>query len=79
MKLYPDTEKELFFETDYVKLPVSLRGISLASLRELLENLENAQENAWLYGAELLEMALDMDIRKIKMYIKMQEKRREKQ
>ena len=74
MKLYPDTEKELFFETDYKPLP-ALRGISLASLRELLENLENAQENAWLYGAELLEMALDMDIRKVKMYIKMQEKR----
>ena len=76
MKLYPDTEKELFFETDYIKLPVSLRGIPLASLRELLENLESAQENAWLYGAGLLEIALDMDIRKVKMYIKMQEKRK---
>ena len=75
MKLYPDTEKELFFETDYVKLPVSLRGISLASLRELLENLENAQENAWLYGAELLQIALDMDIRKVEMYIRIAEKR----
>jgi len=74
MIIYPDTEKELFFESDYKPLP-TLRGLSVASLRELHDNLYAAEENAWLYGADLLTMALDMDIRKVNMYIRMYEKR----
>lgn len=79
MIIYPDTEKELFFDKDYKPLP-PLRGLPLDSLRELYGNLCAAQENAWLYGADMLTIALEMDIRKVDMYIRMYEKkeRREK-
>lgn len=74
MIIYPNTEKELFFEKDYKPLPV-LRGMPLDSLRELYDNLCAAEENSWLYGADLLKMALSMDIHKVDMYIRMYEKR----
>ena len=71
--LYPDTEKELFF-SDYKPLP-ALHGLSLDNLYAMRENLENAIENAWLYGSELLEMALTMDLQKVNLYIRMKEKK----
>ena len=77
MIIYPDTEKELFFEKDYKPLP-TLRGMSVDSLRELYDNLCAAEENAWLCGADLLTMALDMDIKKVDLYIRMYEKRGKK-
>lgn len=73
MKLYPDTEKELTFD-DYKPLP-PLRGVSLADLHELENNLENALENTFLFGAWLLQCAIDQDLRKIDLYIKLAEKR----
>ena len=76
MTIYADTEKELTFD-DYKTLP-PLRGVSLADLRELENNLENALENAWLYGAWLLQCAIDQDIRKVDLYIKIAEKRENK-
>ena len=73
MILYPDTEKELSFDDDKPLPP--LRGLSLASLCELSENLQDAEGNAYIYGSELFALALDMDIRKIDLYIHFAEKR----
>ena len=73
MKLYPDTEKELSM-SDYKPLP-TLRGLSLAELRELSENIEQATENAWIYHSDLFALALDMDSRKIDLYIHFAERR----
>lgn len=65
-KLYNDTEKELFFD-DYKPLPL-LCVRSFDELFDLVENLENAIENACLYGSALLENALYDDIVKVKRY-----------
>ena len=76
MKLYPDTENELTFD-DFKPLP-SLSGRSLPDLYELQSNLEAAQENACLYGSDLLAIALDMDLRKVDTYIRMYEQKQNK-
>lgn len=76
MIIYADTEKELTFD-DYKTLP-PLRGVSLADLRELSENIENAIDNAWANHNDLLALALDMDARKVDLYIKIAEKRENK-
>ena len=73
MKLYQDTEKELSFD-DYKPLP-SLREVSLTDLYELSENLESAIDNAYCAGSDLLVIALDMDYRKVNLYIRMKERR----
>lgn len=73
MKLYPDTEKELSM-LDYKPLP-TLRGLSVSELRELSENIESAIENAWIYHSDLFALALDMDSRKIDLYIHFAERR----
>lgn len=65
-KLYNDTEKELFFD-DYKPLPL-LYVRSFDELFDLVENLENAIENARLYGSDLLENALYDDIVTVKRY-----------
>ena len=77
MIIYQDTEKELFM-TDYKPLP-PLRGLPLPELYGLVDNLEKAQENAWLYGNDLLALAIDNDIRKTDIYIKMNERKAAKQ
>lgn len=76
MIIYADTEKELSFD-DYKTLP-PLRGVSLADLRELAENIENAIDNAWINHNDLLALALDMDSRKVDLYIHFAEKRENK-
>ena len=75
MIIYPNTEKELFWE-DYKALP-PLRGLSVAELAELVDNLEKAQENAFLSGNDMLSLALDMDIRKAELYLKMYTRKEE--
>ena len=76
MIIYADTEKELTFD-NYNPLP-PLRGVSLADLRELSENIENAIDNAWANHNDLLALALDMDSRKVDLYIHFAEKRENK-
>lgn len=73
MKLYQDTDRELTFD-DYKQLP-PLRGLSVAELRELYDNVQNAVENAWNNGADMLQIALMMDAEKVNLYLKMYEKR----
>lgn len=68
MILYNDTEKELFYNTDYKPLP-KLSGLSFQSLYELLDNLYSAADNASINGATLLENALYDDIVELKKYI----------
>jgi uncharacterized protein YjgD (DUF1641 family) len=72
--LYPDTEKELFFETDYKPIDGLVDKLNITELNGLLENLYNALENAWLYNADLLFIALSDDIitiqkKRLYMYI----------
>ena len=63
-KLYPDTEKELFYNVDYKPLP-DLSTVTITEEIELRENLYNALENAFLNGATLLDIALSGDIAKV--------------
>lgn len=70
MIIYPDTEKELFI-SDYMPISVSLKAETITSLQELLDNLEKAQENAWIYGSDLLLMAITSDIDKVEKTIKL--------
>lgn len=65
--LYPDTEKELFYDTDYKPLPCldNLQSIDIISL---LENLYIAIDNAFSYHSELLTMALYDDIISLQKY-----------
>ena len=67
MIIYSDTQRELYFK-DYKPLP-DLSGASLDSLKELLNNLYNACENAFLYGSALLEIAVYDDIEKVQALI----------
>ena len=79
MIIYQDTEKELFFE-DYKPVSnIRLIDLSIDSLEELKKNLENALENTFLFGSELLGIAIDTDIRKVDLYLKMKYKKQERQ
>ena len=64
MILYPDTEKELFFDNDYKPIP-ELTNLDCTQLQALLENVFAACGNAFLNGADMLEIALTDDIIKI--------------
>ena len=63
--LYPDTEKELFFEKDYKPIP-DISNYSLSDIRILLNNLNSAAGNAFCNHSALLESALFDDIQTIK-------------
>ena len=79
MIIYPDTEKELSFD-DYKPVnSINLKNLSIDSLKELQENIENALDNAYCYHSELLSIALDMDYRKVNLYIRMKELKAAKQ
>ena len=75
--LYPDTEKELFFE-DYKPIKTSLIDYSIEELENLLDNLQAALENAYIYHNELLALAIDQDMRKTSNYLKMKYKKQER-
>lgn len=77
MKIYPDTERELTM-ADYKPLP-SLHGLHVAEIEELIYNLENALENAWLSGDDFMAMAIEMDIRKAEIYYKLYSKKARKE
>lgn len=76
-KLY-DTEKELTLQ-DYKPLPGSLLKFTLSELYTLSKNLETASENAWIYHNDLLALAIDMDIKKVDLYIRMKERKQERE
>lgn len=67
MKLYPDTEKELFYNTDYKPLP-DLKTLDYTDLMELLENVIQACYNAIDNGAGMFQIALSDDIITINRY-----------
>ena len=75
---YPDTDKELTFD-DYKPIRNSLKNYSVQELKKLLDNLQSAYENAFIYHSELLSMAIDQDIRKVNLYLKMAYKKQERQ
>lgn len=77
MIIYHDFDKELSLH-DYRPLN-TLKCLSIDDLKELLDNLENAAEKAWIDGNDLFLMAINPDIQKVKMYIKMAKKKQEKE
>ena len=79
MIIYPDTEKELFWE-DYRPINnINLKELSIDNLEELQDNLQLALENTYIYHSELLSMAIDMDMKKVDLYLKMKYKKQEKE
>ena len=77
MIIYHDLKKELSLH-DYRSLN-TLKGLSIDELEELLNNLEMAAEKAWNDGNDLFLMAINPDIQKVKMHIKMAKKKQEKE
>lgn len=77
MKLY-DTSKELTFD-DYKPLNYSLKDYSIAELEMLADNLQAAIENGFMYGNDFLCMALDMDLKKVELNIKMKQRKAKKE
>lgn len=77
MIIYYEIDKELSLH-DYRPLN-TLKGLSIDNLEELLNNLETAAEKAWIDGNDLFLMAINPDIQKVKMYIKMARKKQERE
>ena len=75
---YPDTDKELTFD-DYKPIRNSLKNYSVQELEKLLDNLQSAYENTFIYHSELLSMAIHQDIQKVNLYLKMAYKKQERQ
>ena len=73
MKLY-NINKELT-AADYRPLTMSLHNLSVSELQELIDNLEKAQENYWIYGNDLFVGAIGNDIRKAEIYLKFAERK----
>jgi len=67
MKLYQDTNKELFFE-QYKPLP-DLEQLDVTSIEQIYDNLLAAIDNAFVYGNELLSIALYDDIVTVKRHL----------
>lgn len=63
-----DTNKELFFD-DYKPIDNLIKGMNTTELLSLLDNLENAIDNAFSYHSELLTMSLYDDIVLLKQRI----------
>lgn len=76
MIIYYDLNKELSLH-DYRPLN-TLKGLSIDDLEELLSNLETAAERAWIDGNDLFVIAINPDIQKVKMHIKMARKKQER-
>ena len=76
MIIYHDTEKEL---TEYKPLPGSLKGLSIDSLEELIDNLEKAQACFWIYGNDWYAAGIGMDIQKAKLYLTVARKKAARQ
>ena len=67
MKLYQDTNKELFFE-QYKPLP-DLERLDVTSIEQLYDNLLADADNAFAYGNDLLSIALYDDIVTVKRHL----------
>ena len=78
MIIYGDTERELTI-SDYKPLPPSLSRESVENLKSLRDNLTEAADNAFIYGSDMLALALDMDIRKVDIYLRFAMRKAEKQ
>ena len=65
---YPDTTKELNFDTDYIRIRDMINTFKLADIPAIIDNVEEALENAFINHSELLENALYMDIAALKKW-----------
>lgn len=77
MIIYNDTEKELTL-SDYKPIKESLVKYSLNELESLYNNVSAACDNAYINHSDLLAIALEMDLKKIDLYIRMKEKKQER-
>ena len=75
--LYYDTEKELTL-SDYKPIKGSLLKYSLNDLQGLYDNISTACDNAYINHSDLLAIALEMDLKKIDLYIRMKQKKQER-
>ena len=75
--LYPDTEKELTFD-DYKPIRESLKNHTIDELEGLLDNLQAAYENTFIYHSELLSIAINQDIEKVNVYLKFAYRKQER-
>jgi len=78
MIIYNNTEKELTL-SDYKPIKESLVKYSLNELQSLYDNISTACDNAYINHSDLLAIALEMDLKKIDLYIRMKQKKQEKQ
>ena len=65
---YPDTTKELNFDTDYIRIRDMINTFKLSDIPGIIDNVEAALENAFINHSELLENALYMDIAALKKW-----------
>ena len=65
---YPDTTKELFYDTDYVKVRDIINQIRLSDFPETIENLMQALDNAVIYHADMLMNNIYSDICALKKW-----------
>lgn len=77
MTLYNEPENGVTM-LDYKPLP-ALRGASLDSLSELIDNLSAAERGAWYTGDYIMIAALQGDIRRAEIYYKMYERREKRE
>ena len=78
MIIYNNTEKELTL-SDYKPINESLVKYSLNELQSLYDNISTACDNAYINHSDLLAIALEMDLKKIDLYIRMKQKKQGKQ
>lgn len=77
MIIYNDTEKELTL-SNYKPIKENLVKYSLNELQSLYDNISAACDNAYINHSDLLAIALEMDLKKIDLYIRMKERKQAK-
>lgn len=77
MIIYNDTEKELTL-SDYKPIREGLIKYSLNELQSLYNNVSAACDNAYINHSDLLSIALEMDLKKIDLYIRIKERKQAK-
>lgn len=77
MIIYNDTKKELTL-SDYKPIKESLVKYPLNELQSLYNNVSAACDNAYINHSDLLAIALEMDLKKIDLYIRMKQKKQER-
>ena len=67
--LYPNTNKELYYNLDYKRLPENMETLSKDELKALYDNLSSAYDNAFSNHSELLLSVLLDDLLTVSKHI----------